>query len=139
MPLRPAAPFVRAWKWAASLPNRPRMRQPWLLRVFWLWREEGLAYVLQRARLRLRPVAAYDPDWINANDRLIPADIARIRERFAAFATAPCMSVLLPVNGSRTDDVRRSIESVLAQLYERWELCIAADRSSPPAALALIE
>jgi len=115
------------------------MRQPWLLRVFWLWREEGLAYVLQRARLRLRPVAAYDPDWINANDRLTPADIARIRERIAAFAAAPCISVLLPVNGSRADDVRRSIESVLAQLYERWELCIAADRSSPPAALALIE
>src|SRR5215216_2960843 len=138
MQQRTVTSFVRAWKWISQMHLRPRQRPPWLLRVFWLWREEGFVYVCKRALLRLRPIRCYDPDWIQANETLTPRDVQEIKARILSFANRPLISVLLPVRSARADDLHQSVLSVLAQLYERWELCIVDDGSNDPEVRPLI-
>ena len=46
-----------------------------------------------------------------------------------AFRIRPVMSVLMPVYNTDPDVLKRSIESVLNQVYKKWELCIVDDAS----------
>src|SRR5688500_8896019 len=50
----------------------------------------------------------------------------------AALALKPLISVVLPVYNIDERILRRCVESVMAQWYPHWELCIADDRSSAP-------
>ena len=70
--------------------------------------------------------------WIGRYDTLRPDDIRAIGERIESFAYRPVMSVIMPVFNTPEAYLRRSIESVLGQLYGHWELCIADDASSDP-------
>jgi glycosyltransferase involved in cell wall biosynthesis len=49
------------------------------------------------------------------------------------FAYRPLISLLVPVYRSNLDHLARCVASVTAQLYSRWELCIADDGSNDPA------
>lgn len=65
-------------------------------------------------------------DTINDDDRrAIAADIARMSD-------APLISVIMPVYETLEPFLRAAIESVCAQLYPHWELCIADDASTKP-------
>ena len=57
----------------------------------------------------------------------------------AAVATAPHLSVLIPVHNPPADVFDEALESVLAQTYPHWELCIADDASTQPHVRAAIE
>lgn len=46
-----------------------------------------------------------------------------------AFQNRPRMSVLMPVYNTDPDVLRNSIESVLNQVYRKWELCMVDDAS----------
>jgi GT2 family glycosyltransferase len=70
--------------------------------------------------------------WIAAHDTLDDAARAAIRERIAAMPSPPSISILLPVYNTPERWLRRCLDSVLAQLYPHWELCIADDASTEP-------
>jgi glycosyltransferase involved in cell wall biosynthesis len=60
------------------------------------------------------------------------AEITRIRNLIGLLARRPRISILMPTFNTREDWLRGAIESVLAQLYPEWELCIADDASTEP-------
>jgi GT2 family glycosyltransferase len=64
---------------------------------------------------------------------------ALARGRSGTAATGPLISVLMPVFETPERWLRRSIDSVLAQSYPNWELCIADDRSTQAHVRAVLE
>ena len=57
------------------------------------------------------------------------AEVARIRAHIAELPERPRISILLPTFDTREAWLRCAIDSVRAQLYPDWELCIADDAS----------
>ncbi len=49
-----------------------------------------------------------------------------------AFQIRPLMSVLMPVYNTDPDVLKKSIGSVLNQVYKKWEICIVDDASERP-------
>jgi len=54
----------------------------------------------------------------------------QMREAIAGWQNPPTISVILPVYNVAEAYLRRCIESVLNQIYPRWELCVADDAST---------
>jgi len=62
----------------------------------------------------------------------IRGDLARLRRR-------PSISVLVPVHDTPPELLLEAVDSVRAQIYDRWELCIGNDASSRPETLAVLD
>src|SRR5215471_19133382 len=71
--------------------------------------------------------------------RLDALQKAVARTRSGSAAPGPLISVLMPVFETPEKLLRRSIDSVLAQTYANWELCIADDHSTRPYVRAVLE
>src|SRR5690606_30884422 len=54
-------------------------------------------------------------------------------------ADGPLLSVLLPVYDTPERWLRRCLDSVLAQAYANWELCVADDASTQPHVRKVLE
>jgi glycosyltransferase involved in cell wall biosynthesis len=76
-----------------------------------------------------RPTSAYD-DWIAAEERQDDTALAHMRKRAVKLTNRPLISVLMPTFNTEIEFLRAAIESVLAQSYDRFELCIADDAST---------
>jgi glycosyltransferase involved in cell wall biosynthesis len=70
--------------------------------------------------------------WVERYDTLDDADRAAIRRRLGALSEQPLVSIIFPVYNTPASYLRAAIESVLAQIYTNWELCIADDCSTEP-------
>ena len=74
--------------------------------------------------------AAYD-QWLAAN---VPS-VQELLEQYAAskhLRMQPLISVIMPVYNVSADLLTRAVESVIAQSYPKWELCVVDDCSSQP-------
>lgn len=72
--------------------------------------------------------------WLALN-RFTPVHARHLRERLAHAGSAlPLVCVVMPVYEPDLTLLDRAIASVRAQVHERWELCIADDASTDPAA-----
>jgi glycosyltransferase involved in cell wall biosynthesis len=82
----------------------------------------------------LNPLAHYLRYGMNENRKVNPAtlDRAAIRRHVASLAFKPLISVVMPVYDPPIEFLRKAIESVIAQSYPLWELCIANDASTNP-------
>ena len=76
--------------------------------------------------------------WVEAYDTLSDADRAAIAAHVARMARTPLISVVMPVYDTPAHLLREAIESVRAQIYSHWELCIADDASPDPAVWRLL-
>jgi len=72
--------------------------------------------------------------WI----RLVEAPADRELEPWPPEMPGPTLSVLVPVHDPEPDHLRACLESVLAQSYPHFELCIADDASSLPEVRAIL-
>lgn len=105
-----------------------------------VWRSRGLSGVVAQARwVHSMPTGALEiPDrhdyaqWVKYYDTLDDALIERIKADMEPWADAPLISVIMPVYNPPLDLLIEAVESVRAQLYPHWELCIADDASSDP-------
>ncbi|MFN0061421.1 MAG: glycosyltransferase family 2 protein [Myxococcaceae bacterium] len=70
--------------------------------------------------------------WVASYDTLSDRDRTAIAGRIAQFAEPPLISVVMPTWNTPENCLRRALDSVRAQLYPNWELCIADDASSAP-------
>ena len=120
---------------------------------FWKARN---AWFRLKQRLRLHPhgaqpywvpdVDAIEPDadavpyegWLLAH-RTRPADLDRMREMLPLLRERPLFSVVMPVYDPPERLLREAIDSVLAQVYPDWELCIADDASPSPHVRAVLD
>ena len=82
---------------------------------------KGRALLIQREYDEWR--RRHEPGW---------ADLHRMREQSRAWVDRPLVSIIMPTYNSHADWLEPAIESVLAQTYENWELCIADDASTAP-------
>jgi len=57
-------------------------------------------------------------------------DLAAMRHEVRAFASQPLISILTPVFDTPVTWLREAVESVLAQVYENWELLLIDDGST---------
>jgi O-antigen biosynthesis protein len=80
----------------------------------------------------------YD-DWIISVERPEFDDLMAIRITQQGFRHKPKVSVIMPTYNTPKRFLRLAIESVLAQSYPNWELCIADDASPDPSVRRVIE
>src|SRR5262245_29041584 len=57
-------------------------------------------------------------------------DLASMRHEVSAFASKPLISILMPVFDTPVPWLHEAVESVLAQVYENWELLLVDDGST---------
>jgi GT2 family glycosyltransferase/glycosyltransferase involved in cell wall biosynthesis len=93
------------------------------------------------ARLTYQPPTVLDDydAWLEVN-RWNARREALLRERLDALdaAGSPLLSIVMPVFNPPPGLLDKAINSVLAQVYEKWELCIADDASTDPSVVELL-
>ncbi|MCX7512887.1 glycosyltransferase [Frateuria hangzhouensis] len=77
--------------------------------------------------------------WIAQYDRVSGKDLQDARTTSGSWGYQPLISVLLPTYNTEEVWLRRCIDSVLAQSYPNWELCIADDASPLPHVRRVLE
>ena len=93
------------------------------------WRAGGLLEVKKRL-VSLQPSEDYRDAWRAYRATFSATVRPRIVERIGSMAVRPRIAVLVPTFNTDEAMLREMIESVLAQLYPEWELCIADDGST---------
>jgi glycosyltransferase involved in cell wall biosynthesis len=68
--------------------------------------------------------------WLEKCDELSDADLQKIREHAAGLAYKPLISIVMPTYNTKPEFLVKAIDSVIAQIYPHWELCIADDAST---------
>jgi GT2 family glycosyltransferase len=66
--------------------------------------------------------------WLQQN-QLRPADVEWMRRELETFNHTPLITIIIPVYNTEEVWLRRAIESVQAQVYQNWEMCVVNDAS----------
>lgn len=77
--------------------------------------------------------------WVREFDTVTPERLEHLRKRAARFGPGPLISILMPVYDAPERWLVRAIESVRAQVYPHWELCLANDASPAPHVRAVLD
>jgi len=77
--------------------------------------------------------------WIEVYDSPTSESLREQTQQSAALAQRPLLSVVMPVYNTPERWLRRAIESVRAQSYPHWELCLADDASPEAHVRPLLE
>lgn len=118
--------FSRSWRMTAPLRELGnQLRQARLLPLSIVSRARGyLSRMLAKSRS-----SAYD-QWLTQESRQLAARRADLGSALQALAgQRPLVSVIMPVHDTPPAYLRAAIESVQAQWYPDWELCICDDAS----------
>ena len=109
-----------------------RQNQPG--RVLDYLRRHGWQATKQRVLQELQPNrwSADYKSWVRMYDTLTPEDATAIKADIARLPARPRFSVVMPVYNTPETYLREALDSVLAQFYPDWELCIADDASTAP-------
>lgn len=106
---------------------------------------EGISRATQLAfEDYLRRVRADDDDsydaWVRQFDTLSEERLVAMQDRARTLeSTGPLISILLPVYQTPERWLRRCIDSVIAQAYRRWQLCIVDDASPDHRVMDVLE
>ncbi|OXE35456.1 MAG: glycosyl transferase [Phenylobacterium zucineum] len=131
---RPIAVSLLAW-----IRQRPWLHRPMHALAVRASRYR-LAAIFIKAVLEEHYMTAYEYErWILDNDTLSEADRQDIADRVAAIPAPPQISVIMPVYATTPEFLIKAIESVRAQLYPHWELCIADDASPGESTWAILQ
>jgi GT2 family glycosyltransferase len=69
-------------------------------------------------------------DWVSRYDSIGDSELEAMRARASQLLTGgPVISLLVPVYDTPERWLRQCLDSVLQQVYPRWELCVADDAS----------
>ncbi|WP_159588043.1 glycosyltransferase family 2 protein [Chelativorans xinjiangense] len=111
-------------------------------RAWQVFRQKGARGVVGVLRARgeavLRRSVSYEK-WIALHDTLENSDGVALKAQLEQFDHRPLISVLMPVNNTPEKYLVEAIESVLSQIYDRWELCISDDASTEPHVRQVLE
>lgn len=93
---------------------------------------EGPSALMRVTLMRNRDPLQYQFDrWLRHNT-LTEVDVERLWAEAAALVYRPVISILTPVYNVDKLWLEKAIESVRAQVYPEWELCLADDASTEP-------
>ncbi|WP_303290724.1 glycosyltransferase [Marinobacter sp. SS5-14b] len=104
-----------------------------------LWRSEGLQGLLRgynhvatrSSDLGYRQRNDYHK-WLSEFEASAAFSISEMEQEIRALPHKPLLSIVMPVYNANIAWLDEAIESVRAQNYENWELCIADDHSTDP-------
>jgi glycosyltransferase involved in cell wall biosynthesis len=85
---------------------------------------------IQLKPARGKPAAPTEYETWFEEHRASAEDLERMRNQVRAFASPPLVSILTPVFDTPVPWLREAVESVLAQVYENWELLLIDDGST---------
>jgi glycosyltransferase involved in cell wall biosynthesis len=125
-------PLRRLLSFLKALPRRAGRARRILRQEGW----RGLWYTFEE-RFHLADLELYER-W-QRRHRLTDGDCDRIRSEMDKLACLPLISILLPVYNTDEIWLRKCLDSVLAQLYPHWELCVADDASTVPHVRSVLE
>ncbi|WP_423457062.1 glycosyltransferase family 2 protein [Ottowia sp. VDI28] len=120
-------------------------RTLWLLSHLWI--TEGWQGYAWRIRL-VRNSAATGPQstsindyrsWYHRHDSLDPLQRRALVSDMQTWSRRPLISVLMPVFNPRLEWLEQAVQSVRAQAYPDWELCIADDASTHAGVRTLLQ
>ena len=77
--------------------------------------------------------------WVAQNANPGPADYQRMQEMEAGFAIQPSFSFVMPTYNTPADLLRECLDSLCAQTYRNFEICIADDCSPDPEVVEVLE
>lgn len=77
--------------------------------------------------------------WVQHYDRKDAVYLKGLIEHAQGFAERPLISIVMPTYNPNVGFLAKAIDSVLAQTYPHWELCICDDASATPDARQLVE
>jgi len=118
-----------------------------------VWKLQGTAGVIARLRwlnsstdlafvgLETREV----PDrhdyarWVKYYDTIDDTGRWHVSEEIRKWAHKPLISIVMPVYNPPIDLLREAVDSVKAQLYPNWQLCLADDASTQPEILEYLK
>jgi GT2 family glycosyltransferase len=111
----------------------PMLREPgqWgarAVKLYRVWRIGGTQAV-KHALLRLPAQANYQDDWREYRLAFEQTILPEIKLRLRKLPRRPRISILLPTYNTPETLLRETIDSVRAQIYPDWELCVADDAS----------
>lgn len=103
-------------------------------------RQRGLVATARsvRAHVAASPERDAYRDWVARHDTLSTADRQAIRRHGELMTRGPLLSVVVPVYDTGDAELRAALDSVLAQLYTDWELCVVDDASPSPSVWATL-
>ena len=101
-----------------------------ITRVPELWRQHGWRGLRSRVQRELDQGSTY-LDWIRTNEPG-PERFPALKAQVATWSHLPLVSVIMPTYNSPLKFLKEAVESVQAQIYPHWELCIADDASTQP-------
>ncbi|POR62648.1 glycosyltransferase [Pseudomonas syringae] len=106
-------------------------------KAYQVWQVRGVAGVIAQARWAkgdaTQALHGNRHDyvlWVQKYDTLDDAKISRINDDIVGWGDGPVISIIMPVYNPPLELLREAVESVRAQLYPRWELCLADDAST---------
>lgn len=79
------------------------------------------------------------PRWIKQYDTLTPEIVRKMQQQIEKCELCPTISIVMPTFNTDAKWLRAAIDSVIAQIYPYWELCIADDASTAPHVRPLLE
>lgn len=94
---------------------------------------DPLIHYLRYGRHEGRRTGNPYPAWVERHGVLAEDDRAAIRHHSDSLSYRPLISVIVPAFMTPREHLSAMVESVRAQLYESWELCIVDDGSPEPA------
>jgi GT2 family glycosyltransferase len=83
-------------------------------------------------------IAADYPNWV-ARNAARQSDLQRMRQMQAVLPYRPTISIVMATYETPERFLREAIESVRAQVYPEWQLCIADDASTLPHVRSTLE
>jgi GT2 family glycosyltransferase len=95
-------------------------------------------YADYRERMRPRGVSAYDL-WVRKYDTIDSGSLDGFRQRARLLGNrGPLISVLLTVGDAPEPKLRHCLDSMLGQVWDRWELCVANSATSRAHRVAVV-
>lgn len=77
--------------------------------------------------------------WISVHERLDAATLAAQQAEVGRFGWKPLFSIVVPTYETPAEVLEPFLDSVIAQSYPHWELCIADDASGQPHVRRILE
>ena len=110
---------------------------PLLRRSFEIFGESGISGLRGHLRNSQKPKEDY-LEWVRRYAALDEAGRVDLRNRVEGLVRKPLISIVMPTYNPNAVWLTAAIESVQAQIYPYWELCIADDASPDPSCLAML-